>query len=193
MIDAAQLRENEADLAEALLPEDPDPTEPLPQKAGFLTHAYLVLACAIIEEFIENCFEQFVVDATAAAGDSYAGCFVTLAARFSGDLIGQHAGALPPARIAAPVLQGLYSSKVVRVNNGLKRRNVEALAKPLGLLSEIEDKCESLLGPADALGAKRGAVAHIGNVTEEIRPHEARALVSEVLDNLDSLIKVLEL
>jgi hypothetical protein len=43
------------------------------------------------------------------------------------------------------------------------------------------------------LGSKRGAVAHIGAVSEEIRPAEAQRLVGDVVSKLSLLVSVLGL
>lgn len=191
MDDLETLRSNEEELARALLPEDLDPTQPLDQRARFLTHAYLVLATAILEEFIEECFQRHLAEATANHPNQFSGCYVALAARFADDLKGQHGGAVPPASDACPVLRGLYVSKVIRANNGVKRRNFETLAKPLGLHVHLEEECEDLLGTADALGAKRGAVAHLGSLDEEIRPAAAKELVAQVVVHLPLLTALL--
>src|SRR4051794_20496856 len=128
MADLGQLRENEDELATALLPEDPPKTEALSARDQFLTHAYLVLATAVVEEFIEGCFETYVRNALDA--DAMAGCFVSLGLKFGDDVIGQ-LNKVPDANVARPILHGLYVSKVVRQNNGVRRKNLQALAKPL--------------------------------------------------------------
>lgn len=192
MIGLAGLRDNEAELAVALLPDEPEAAEALSARDQFLTHAYLLLACAVIEEYIEGCFERFVVTALEESTDRVAACFVPLSARFADDLIGQ-TNPFPTAAAACPILRGLYGSKIVRPNNGIKRKNLIALARPLGLAASLESDCEPLLGPADTLGARRGAVAHIGAVTEETRPAEARKLVLDVLDQLPLLSTLLTL
>jgi hypothetical protein len=192
MPDLARLRENEEALAEALLPEDSDPTEPLEPRAQFLTHAYLVLATAVIEEFVEECFEEHVSTALSAVGDAVPPCFVPLAAKFADDVVGQ-THTTPPAAEACPMLRGLYGSKVVRPNNGIKRKNLVALARPVGLQPALEAECEELLVPADTLGARRGRVAHIGTLTEELRPVEARKLVLDVIAELELLLALLDL
>jgi hypothetical protein len=189
--DLARLRENEDALAVALLPADADVTEPLAPPAQFLTHAYLVLACAVIEEFVEGCFEEYVAVALAACGTAVSPCFVPLATRFADDLKGQ-TSTIPPSTRACPMLRGLYASKILRPNNGIKRTNLSALAKPLGLLEELEANCEDLLGPADTLGSRRGTVAHLGTVATELRPGDARKLVTDVLDKLSLLTDLLE-
>lgn len=192
MPDLARLRENEDALAAALLPEDADVTEPLEPQTQFLTHAYLVLACAVIEEFVEECFDAYVAIALAASDLSVSPCFVPLATRFADDLKGQ-TNTIPPSTKACPMLRGLYASKIVRPNNGIKRKNLFALAKPLGLLEDLEANCEDLLVPADTLGSRRGTVAHLGTVSTELRPSDARKLVTDVLDKLPLLTELLEL
>jgi hypothetical protein len=91
------------------------------------------------------------------------------------------------------MLRGLYRSKVVTPNNGVKRKNLRALAKPLGLEDRLEADCEGLLSPADTLGARRGALAHMGHVDEELRPAEARRMVFDVVAELDRLLALLDL
>jgi hypothetical protein len=191
MSDVEALESQEQDLAQALLPDDPDPTTPLSDNARFRTHAYLVLACALIEEYIERKFQDYV-DVSAATDAGVAGCFVSLSAKFADDLIGQNKGRVPGSDEAIPTLVGLYASKVIHPNNGIKKRNLDVMAKPLGLASRLEEECDDLLGPIDALGAKRGAVAHLGTVDEEIRPADARQLVADVLSELPRLDAVFE-
>lgn len=191
-MDLAHLQENEHDLRSALLPADPDVTKALDKRGAFLTHAYVVLASAILEEFVEDCFRHFIETAAASEPNQFAGCFVTLASKFSSSIIGQH-GNTVVASDSVATLKNLYDSKVVTPNNGIRRRNLETLAKPLGLLPALEEDCEELLGVADALGSKRGAIAHVGVLSEEIRPSEAKKLVTDIIDNIPSLIKVLDL
>lgn len=169
-----------------MLPHDPDPTRELGPRARFRTHAYIVLACALIEEFLETCFREHLIQALQRVQSTVADPFLFLATHFSGDVIGQgmvHA----PASDVCRALHGLYSSKVVEPNNGIKRKNLRALAKPLGLQMQLEDKCDALLQTADTLGAKRGSLAHASAVTTEVRPGEASRLVSDVLAAIPSM------
>jgi hypothetical protein len=192
MPDLEGLRKNENDLADALLPPDVDLTQPLDARATFLTRGYLVLACATIEEFIEECFDDYTERALDSSSGSVSGCFVFLAIRFADD-IGGKSKLSSNLTHRCKALRGLYVSKVVRTNNGVKRDNLRSLARPLGLLDRLESECEELLSPADTLGARRGAVAHTGTVNEELRPAEARKLVSDVLDELPLLLTLLDL
>jgi hypothetical protein len=189
--DITLLLENEDALATALLPDDPDPTQPLTSRDQFLTHAYLVLSCALIEEFIESAFQEYVEGALAASTESeVAPCFVPLAARFATDAASEVAKS-PTASHACPALSGLYVAKVIRPNNGIKPRNLATLAKPLGLQEELEAQCQSLLVPAGTLGARRGVIAHLGTITEELRPADARKLVLDVTGELPLLLSLL--
>jgi hypothetical protein len=185
------VKEAEEKLAGALLPQDPAEIRQLTESEQILVQGYLVLACGHIEEFFEQCFLDYVAVSLKSAGPGFDGCFLSLAVKFSDDLRGQ-LGHHPRAAVAAPVLVGLYQSKVVRPNNGMKRKNLEAMAKPLGLLRGLEDECEALLGPADLLGGRRGAAAHAPTIREEIQPSQARRLVSDVIDEVPSLIALLD-
>ncbi len=192
MPDLARLREDEAEIASALLPDEPDAPEPLERAAQLRTFAYLVLVCATIEEFVENCFREFIDQADAASTDDIvAACFASLAMRFSDDLVGQLNTPAAPATALRPKLKGLYGSKIVHPNNGIKRANFIAMAKPLGLAEALEESCNALLGPADTLGARRGAVAHVGAVDTELRPTDARQLVTDVLDEMPTFLTFL--
>lgn len=188
-----ELAAREEQLAEALLPREPDPTETLGTRERFLTRSYVVLVCAVIEEFVEDCFGRYVHAALEASGSQVAPCFVSLAARYGDDVGAQLRRRPPEAAAACPTLRSLYIRKVVRTNNGLKRRNFVNLARPLGLLSKIENECEDLMRPADVLGGRRGEIAHLGAVDEELRPREARALVRDVVNRLDLLVVALGL
>jgi hypothetical protein len=192
-VDLAKLKENEQELRRALLPSDLDVTKALSGRDQFLTHAYLVLSYAVLEEFVEECFRQYVTTAAAAAPKEYDGCFVTLAFKFADTVIGQNKGALPISADAILVLKNLYESKIVTSNNGIRRRNFEAMAKPIGLHPKLEEDCEGLLSAADALGSKRGAIAHVGTISEEIRPSEAEKLVTDVISNVSKLIALLNI
>lgn len=192
MPDLVLLRDNEEALAAALLPDEPDPADALEPREQFLTHAYLVLACAIVEEFIEDCFDKYVDKALQVSGAMIAPCFVSLATKYANDVIGQ-TNTVPPAATACPMLRGLYRSKVISPNNGVKRNNILALAKPLGISEKIEIDCDPLLGPADALGSRRGQLAHLFAITEELRPADARKLVTAVLDEMHLLVTALDL
>jgi hypothetical protein len=185
------LRERESRLADALLPSMPEAGDTLAADEQFKTHAYLMLACALVEEHIESLFGAYVAERAAINDGRVHECFISLTARFSGDLIGQNSGRLPTAQAALPTLVGLYSTKVIKANNGVKRQNIETLAKPLGLGDRL-DMCEELFTPLNTLGAKRGAVAHLGVVTEEITPVDARNFVTSVLSNLALLDKIFD-
>jgi hypothetical protein len=189
--DLARLRENEDALAAALLPDDPDLTEPLEPRAQFLTHAYLVLGCALIEEFIEDAFREHVENALArSTSTEIAPCFVPLAARFAAEAAKEMKKA-PAAAHACPALTSFYKAKIIRPNNGIKGANLTTLAKPLGLQDELEGQCQALLVPADTLGARRGVVAHLATISEELRPADARKLVLDVSTELPSLLTLL--
>ena len=100
-------------------------------------------------------------------------CFITLTAKYAELLIGQMGAGVQATR-AIPTLAGYYASKIIKPNNGIQKRNLDVLAKPLGLAAKLEENCEDLFGPLNALGSRRGAVAHLGNVEVETRPAAAR-------------------
>lgn len=191
MADVNFLRQAETELASAVLPEDPDSVQQLTTRDQLLTRAYLVLACALVEDFIEGCFLDYVKKSMEANDGLVSSCFVPLAIKFADDLVGQ-VNTIPSAAVAAPMLVGLYSSKVIHPNNGVKRKNLEAMARPLGLRDKLEDECDDLLGPADTLGARRGSVAHTPAVSEEMRPNQARELVTDVLERIPLLTAMLD-
>ena len=113
---------------------------------------------------------------------------MTLSTKFAGELTAKK---WPRVEESVPFLVSLYETKIVRPNNGIKAKNLQHLAKPLGLAARLDDDCEDLLTPLDKLGGKRGAVAHLGTVDEVIRPTDARAMVSEVLNQLHLLENLL--
>ena len=143
----------------------------------------------MFEEFIEGLFAEHVSIAAGSAV-SMEGCFIWLAVRFAGELTASSRSAGEPADVFAQ-LRGLYLSRVVRSNNGIKRRDVLALAKPLGLDRRVEDQCEELLGPADTLGTRRGPIAHWIEITNELQPTDARQMVADVMDNIPALAELL--
>jgi hypothetical protein len=191
MPDINALRQTEAALADAILPDETDSTSSLSDRDKLLVSAYVVLACALVEDFFESCFLHYVDKSLEASDVLFSGCFISLAAKFSDDLLGQVSG-IPSAEAAVPRLQGLYKSKVIFPNNGVKRKNLEAMARPLGMIRELEKTCEPLLGPVDTLGARRGSIAHTSSVSEELHPSQARSLVTNVLDQVPLLIALLD-
>lgn len=186
-----ELRRSAKLLDKSLLPADPDPTAPLGAREQFLTRAYLMLGCALVEEFLESSFANFVDAHSQKTGKRSRHCFVSLAATFADDLKGQSSVARTDEDVTK-LLSGLYANKVLKPNNGVQRRHIRALANPLGLYSTIEDDCEDLLRTTDTLGSRRGETAHLGNVTRELRPAEARGIVKDALDQLGSLRRILK-
>lgn len=55
-----------------------------------------------------------------------------------------------------------YKKTVIKTNNGIKARNLEAVYSPLGY--EIEKEMPLLASSLDSYGTKRGAYAHEGHV-----------------------------
>lgn len=188
-----ELQSNLETLAENLLPEDDDPTSELSKEDEFRTHAYVVLACAVFEEFIESSFTEFVDSAGKDEPSGFSGIFLCLAVAYADNVSGGAGGGgrMPPPGDMAKQLAGLYKSKTVFPNNGIKADNLANLAKPLGLSKALEEDCEPLLTASDALGSQRGKAAHVGSVAQ-IRPADARQLVGGVLGEIQLLIDLLD-
>jgi hypothetical protein len=53
----------------------------------FLTHAYVVLACALIEEYVEGCFHEHLIQALKGSQTAVADSFLFLATHFSSDIV----------------------------------------------------------------------------------------------------------
>lgn len=188
----SELSQQEAVLAQALLPPEPPNTDGLTSRDQFLTHAYLVLAHAVIEEFVEHCFLAYVDAAVESCTSTRVpGCFLPLSVRFASEYTGTKLSVPSIAEDHAKGLRGLYSWNVVNSNNGIKKANLLALARPLGLVERLESTCDPLFGPAERLGRARGKVAHVGTVSEELRPAAARELVTAMVTEMQPLVQLL--
>lgn len=193
MPDLTELQGNLDTLADNLLPDDDDLTSELSKEDEFRTHAYVVLACAVFEEFIETSFTEFVNAAGKDEPSGFSGVFVCLAVTYADTVSGAAGGGgrMPPSADMAKQLVGLYDRKTVFPNNGIKADNLANLAKPLGLSKALQEDCEPLLTAGDALGSQRGKAAHVGSVAQ-IRPANARQLVDDVFGQMHLLIDLLD-
>jgi hypothetical protein len=197
-----ELRKDLEMLARLLLPEHPrdiqpdgDPLASDPsEEDGLRIRAYLILAHSGIEEIIENQVLAAVREAVGNHDSTPPAVALALVAKYADDIIGQNAGKVPAPRAISQKLPGLYESKVIRPNNGIRRKSIVTMCRPLGIeLDELSSDMDEPLRALDTLGAKRGAAAHSlrGAAQQVIHAHEAREWVADALTALDQLLPVL--
>lgn len=190
MPDHDELKAHHEQLVSTLLPEDPPSTETLSAENEFLTRAYLVLAHGLVEEFVELCFTDFV-NSGDKTWEATANRFIPLGIAFADDIIGQKHKPTPPS-VTREIAAGLYASKIVYPNNGIKRKNLLALARPLALEDSLNEECNDLLMAGERLGAERGSVAHQFAVSKNHVPSDVHSLVTDFIDQLPNLQALLD-
>lgn len=145
--------------------------DPLSESEKAQVHAYLVLAHAVLEEYIESVFSRH---------------FDRLCSWLSADLVPAEcvrfsfavAEMIPSAsvsyrkRITFDLIRGLgrteFQARLNR-NHGLKARNVENLAQLVGVeWVRLESTLNSNLADLNTLGSKRGAAGHLSPYTEKV-------------------------
>ncbi|MEO5316097.1 hypothetical protein PV772_18615 [Pseudarthrobacter sp. CC12] len=145
---------------------------PLTAAEQALTHGYLVLAHAVLEEHLEKIFEEH---------------FDRLVSWLVSDLVPRETALLAyavkewlPASLnigykqrdlhqffAKPARNEFI--KLLGKNNGLKLENVAALAKLVGLdWKSFEDALNAELSDLTTLGSKRGAAGHLSPYTSKV-------------------------
>jgi hypothetical protein len=202
----AQIRSDLAEIAKSLVPEPeteesaPDEGDALvtpPSSAEFLrARAFLVLAHAAIEELIEETISTAVRDCLAEPDVPPPAIALPLTAKYADEVIGQNSGRVPPPRTVLSMLHGLFYSKVIKPNNGIRPSSLEKICKPLGIdIYAVADAAsvDPALAALDTLGAKRGGAAHtfLGAVDQENTPEQVREYVTAGLDLLDRLLPAL--
>lgn len=178
-------------------------TVALDKAEAIRVRAFLVLAHAAIEEFVEDEFFGFVKWCTTqdAAGRVHSRSLITLLD--SSEKIGGHFGKKSdrdPSSVASYVA-GTYESHVVKPNNGIRKANFRKLARAAGIPdSEFDATCAQLLIACETLGAKRGLFAHSSvsgtirkgpGLNEVLYPVDARKFVDEVLAEIPTLLELL--
>ncbi|MGW9419386.1 HEPN domain-containing protein [Cellulosimicrobium funkei] len=163
----AQLKHLDGALLSTVKTQFPDPFS---EEEKAQIHAYLVLAHAVLEEYLEFLFEQhFQRLASWLEADRVpAECLglVFAVAQYKMD------NPVPyRKRDVAGLVAGLGKKefhRLVRSNNGLKTSNVEGLAKLVGVRWEpLERELNLVLSDLDTLGVKRGAAGHLSPYTEK--------------------------
>ncbi|WP_448612148.1 hypothetical protein [Geodermatophilus sp. URMC 60] len=202
---AATLREDIGALADILLADesahaseqDDDPTSGVPDQAGSLRiRAFLILSHAAIEELFEQQIYETVKGCVECFDQAPPAVALALATKYSGEIIGQNSGKVPSAIEIARKLSGLYFSKVIKPNNGIRRSAIDGMCKPLGVsVGDLGTDVEAGLAQLDTLGAKRGSAAHTlrGTTEEVILESDARTWVNEAMDAVEIVIpRILE-
>ncbi|MGW9629655.1 hypothetical protein ACWGST_03065 [Agromyces sp. NPDC055520] len=158
-----------------------------------MTRAYLLVTHAVLEERIENIFLAHFFNARAVI-DSGSAIPAGLLPFYSAAL--EWAGIDPPT-YAKRTWRGYMSSSVaeahvksvIQNNHGLKRNNIQDLAKLVGIeWAAIDDAPGVEISALTTLGAKRGAAGHtspfIGPdqaITEEEYPANVREWVNNAV------------
>ncbi|MFE6447659.1 HEPN domain-containing protein [Nocardiopsis dassonvillei] len=170
------------------------PPDELDDRSRLLINSYVILAHAHIEEFIEDQFLSFARAITPNAGDpSIRACFTHLFISFSKKLQGDYAKKSHHDLCMAAI--GHYK-KLISANNGIKKKNILTLTNPLGFTEdEVTDSCNELIIHLEALGSKRGDLAHRSSVpksaTLELYPRQAQELVGNVSEKIHLLTSLL--
>lgn len=171
---------------------DEDPAE-YDQSTHDNAAAFLLLAHAAIESFIEGCCEEAAASLVATWKQNDSGIQRVLALLAFSDgpnqlkddsysLFGMDNLEVDKVIIDA---HRLYCRIIVR-NNGLKESNLRRLLLPLGIdPSEVSDE---FLADMNKLGSTRGEHAHEGLGARVLQdPVESRELLSRIMDGLESL------
>jgi hypothetical protein len=167
------------------LPDEPD------HAASLRIRAFLILSHAAIEELFEQQIYETVKGCVECFDQAPPAVALALATKYSGELMGQNAGKVPSAIEIARKLSGLYFSKVIKPNNGIRRSSIDAMCRPLGVsVGDLGPDVETGLARLDTLGAKRGSAAHTlrGATKEVILTSDARTWVDEAIDAVEIVI-----
>lgn len=183
-------------LLEPIKTEAPDPMK-VDEIIGI--RSYLLLSHAAIEEFIEYAFLSYIGACSSIDenGRAHVGSYLAIL-QLADYINGQNSkNTKSPDKILGSV-PGLYESKFIRPNNGIKEKDIQKLALGAGLpWSEIENACASLIPACETLGSKRGAIAHSSingtlnsrsGIVSNLYPKDARSFTNSVLSNMSPLL-----
>lgn len=172
------------------------PPDALSANELIAVRAYLLLAHATIEEFVESCFVQYLracseIDEN---GRAHPGAFLSIL-QLADDIGGQLNNSVRSPKLISEKIPGLYRKKFVDVNHGVRKSNIKRLAIGAGLSwGEIEESCSGLLTSCETLGAKRGATAHISaaavsddGLSQQLYPEDVRRYTNDALRGVDDL------
>lgn len=127
-------------------------------------------------------------------GQSPPAVALSLAAKYSPELVGANSGRVPTPLAIVSSLPGLYYSKVVKPNNGIRRKSIGTLCRPLGIdILSLGSDFQDALSQLDTLGAKRGSAAHTlrAAALETIHVADARRWVFDAVDAAELVIRAL--
>lgn len=163
--------------------------------------AYLILAHATVEEFIEGCFTRYVESCSQidSVGRAHSGAFLSIL-QLAADIGGQLKNSERSPQAVANRIPGLYKQKIVAPNHGIRKHNLEKLARGAGFhWPEFEESCADLVSSCETLGAKRGEIAHISaagistdGVQQQLYPDDVRRYADDALQGVDQLCKFLQ-
>lgn len=158
--------------------------------------AYLILAHATIEEFIEGCFFQYLEACSKIDSDgrAHSGAFLSIL-QLASDIGGQLKNSDRSPKAVAEKIPGLYREKVISANHGVRKRNIEKLARGAGFSwNEFEESCPGLITSCDTLGAKRGETAHVSSAAmsddglqQQLYPRDVRRYIGDAVQGVEEL------
>jgi hypothetical protein len=155
--------------------------------------AYLVLAHAGIEEYLESYLLNLVDEAmTFATSQAVPTCFLHLAIRYATELA--NTSPVPVGVHACSAARGLYDNRAIKPNNGIRTSHLKAMCRPLGVdfSSSVEDAYPDTVRALETLAAKRGSRAHGTErygAAEDIYPNPAVQMVEDVLSGLPPMLE----
>lgn len=135
-------------------------------------NAYLVLAHAVLEEHLESLFlEHFDRIAAQLSQPIVPVECVRLVFAVAEDIHGNH-GVSYAKRNTIELVRRLGRKNLeskLHLNNGIKSKDVQKLAKCVGLeWPEFEDSLNAELADLDTLGTKRGSAGHLSPYTDRV-------------------------
>jgi hypothetical protein len=173
------------------------PAEMTPQEQA-LTHGFLVLAHAVLEEHLEQIFEDYF--------DALAGCLskdlvpaeaVAFAFAVGKNSTGSGWPGYKRLNLQSYVKHSIRREFVIQVgrNHGLKASNVQSLAEQVGIdWVDFEDRLNAQLADLSTLGSKRGSAGHLSpytikvtNLTSSDYPHDVRKWVQLGIDAINAI------
>jgi hypothetical protein len=168
-------------LAISLLPIDKD-TQVFLKSEEDRMHAYVLLAHAELEEYLEELGRDVVLKAERLSGSNSCAPVISRLIYLKNKGTGKFNQATPDA-IATAVK---FYQDIVNANNGIKEPNVMALFMPLGLTHD--DFNSTLMGNLNTFGRVRGGIAHTAQkLRQGVQPSAERKAVDDILGDLLSL------
>ncbi|QFY08052.1 hypothetical protein GBF35_16420 [Nonomuraea phyllanthi] len=166
--------------------------------------AFLVLSHGAVEEFVEAAFKDYVQKCfTLNSRQLLNRASHLIMIQFAADAavaLEQTRSSVPRDDAVIRMVPALYERKICGTNNGVRTHNIKKLVTGAGLVwDKFENDCSEAIAALDALGARRGDIAHssaanraaTGGVSKALYPKEARELVNTALAELSAIVSFL--